>query len=57
LRQLIDPIMAPFRRLLPAMGGIDLSPILAFLSLQVVMIVIKYAEQKTYLPPQLVLGI
>lgn len=57
LRQLIDPIMAPFRRLLPPMGGIDLSPILAFLSLQVLMIIVSYAAQQTYLPPQLVLGI
>ncbi|MDH3637127.1 MAG: YggT family protein [Gammaproteobacteria bacterium] len=30
---LSDPLMAPARRLLPAMGGLDLSPIIAFLFL------------------------
>ena len=32
--------MAPFRRLLPAMGGLDLSPIFVFLTLQIIRIVL-----------------
>jgi YggT family protein len=40
VRQLIEPVMAPFRRLLPAMGGLDLSPIFVFLSLQIIRIVL-----------------
>lgn len=40
LRQLTEPVMAPFRRLLPAMGGLDLSPIFLFLSIQIIKIVI-----------------
>ena len=40
LRQLTEPVMAPFRRLLPAMGGLDLSPIFLFLSIQILKIVI-----------------
>jgi len=36
VRQLTEPIMAPFRRLLPPMGGLDLSPIFVFLALQVI---------------------
>ncbi|MBT8148821.1 MAG: YggT family protein, partial [Gammaproteobacteria bacterium] len=29
LQQVTEPVMAPFRRLLPAMGGLDFSPMLA----------------------------
>ena len=31
LRLIVDPILAPFRRILPALGGLDLSPLLAIL--------------------------
>jgi len=31
-----EPVLAPFRRLLPTVGGIDFSPILAFLVLDFV---------------------
>ncbi len=31
-----EPIMSPFRRLLPSAGGIDFSPILAILALSLV---------------------
>ena len=30
LRDVTDPIMAPFSRLIPPIGGLDLSPILLF---------------------------
>lgn len=33
VQELTEPLLAPFRRLLPNMGMIDLSPILAFLAL------------------------
>ncbi len=36
LQQITEPILAPARRLLPAMGGLDFSPILVFLLLGVV---------------------
>lgn len=35
LHQLTEPVMAPFRRLLPAIGGLDLSPILVFVVINV----------------------
>lgn len=60
LRQIIEPIMSPFRRLLPDMGGIDLSPILAFLSIKVVQIILSAAAVFAGLSPgyyPLVLGI
>jgi YggT family protein len=40
LRQLTEPVMAPFRRLLPSMGGLDLSPIFVFLSIQIIKIML-----------------
>lgn len=36
LGQLTEPVLAPARRLLPALGGLDLSPILVFLVLGVI---------------------
>lgn len=35
VNELAEPLLAPFRRILPNMGMIDLSPILAFLALYV----------------------
>ena len=39
-RELTEPVMAPFRKLLPAMGGLDFSPIFVFLSIQVIEILL-----------------
>jgi YggT family protein len=41
INQICEPIMQPFRRIMPNMGGLDLSPILVFLSLQVLSIVLS----------------
>ena len=35
LQQLTEPVMQPFRRLLPAMGGLDFSPMLALFMLHI----------------------
>ncbi len=35
VHQLIEPFMSPIRKILPDMGGIDISPIFAFLALKV----------------------
>lgn len=40
VRQLTEPVMAPFRSLLPPMGGLDLSPIFVFLTLQILRVVL-----------------
>ena len=39
--QVVEPILRPCRRLLPPMGGLDLSPIIAILGLQVVEILLR----------------
>lgn len=40
LRQITEPVLAPARRLLPPMGGLDFSPILVFLLLGVIEIIV-----------------
>ncbi|MBU1329124.1 MAG: YggT family protein [Gammaproteobacteria bacterium] len=42
VNQICEPLLAPIRRLLPSMGGLDLSPIVAFLILNLIdMLVIR----------------
>ena len=53
-RQLTEPVMAPFRRLLPAMGGLDFSPIFVFLTIRIIQTVVI---AQVPLNPNLVLGI
>ncbi len=40
LQRLLDPIYRPIRRVLPDMGGIDLSPIVALIGLEILRILI-----------------
>lgn len=42
INQITEPLMKPFRSILPPMGGLDLSPILAFLSLQVLEVIVNH---------------
>ena len=46
LQQITEPILAPARRLLPAMGGLDFSPILVFLALGVVERILQQVKRK-----------
>lgn len=52
VRQLTEPIMAPFRRLLPSMGGLDLSPIFVFLAIQIlkIMLVAPIGANPAFVP-------
>ena len=38
--QLVDPVLAPIRRMLPSMGGLDLSPLVAIIGIQFLMILL-----------------
>lgn len=40
VQDLIEPVLAPLRKLIPAMGGLDFSPLLAFLILGVIEIIL-----------------
>ena len=55
--QISEPVMAPFRSLLPNMGGIDFSPILVFIGINVVQIGLRHAALTVGLPPGLVFGL
>jgi YggT family protein len=57
IHQLCEPVMAPFRKLLPPMGGLDLSPILVFLTINVLQVVLRHLAAGVRLPAQLVLGL
>lgn len=57
IRQLVEPAMAPFRRIIPPMGGLDITPIFFFLAIQVCRILLGSFAQSVSLPPAIVLGI
>lgn len=51
VNQICEPALAPFRRILPNLGGLDLSPIFAFLVLKLIdMLVINNLAAMTMMP-------
>jgi YggT family protein len=42
INQIINPLLRPFQRFIPAIGGLDLSPIFALLALQLIKIWVIY---------------
>ena len=51
VNQICEPALAPFRRILPSMGGLDISPILAFMVLKLLdMLVINNLAAMTMMP-------
>jgi YggT family protein len=57
LYQITEPVMAPFRQALPAMGGLDFSPILVFILINVIQIALRHLAAGVGLHPALVIGI
>jgi YggT family protein len=57
LYQITEPVMAPFRKVLPAMGGMDFSPILVFILINVLQIALRHMAAGIGLPPALVIGL
>ena len=55
--QVTEPVMGPVRSLLPAMGGLDFSPIVVFIVINVIQISLRHIAVATGLPTQLVIGI
>lgn len=45
LNQIIAPILRPIQRIMPDLGGIDISPIFAFIGIQVVEYFVKYVYE------------
>ena len=48
VRALTDPVLRPFRRILPSISGVDLSPILAFLALRILVFVVENVVYSIY---------
>ncbi|HCH32842.1 MAG TPA: YggT family protein [Oceanospirillaceae bacterium] len=58
LQQLTEPVMAPARRMLPNLGGLDFSPILVFIIINLLnMLVIQSLAQSFGMPRGLVMGL
>lgn len=57
IHQLTEPVLAPFRKLLPAFGGMDFSPIFLFIAINIAEIVLRYCAGSVGLPTQLVFGL
>ncbi|MFO2462050.1 YggT family protein [Pseudomonas sp. 15FMM2] len=51
VNQICEPVLAPFRKILPNLGGLDISPILAFMVLKLLdMLVINNLAAMTMMP-------
>ncbi len=48
VRGMTDPLLSPFRRVLPAIAGVDLSPVLAFLALRILVFVAETLVYSAY---------
>ncbi len=57
LNQLLAPVMEPFRRVIPPLGGLDLSPIFMFLVIQMLQIFVHGIANYLQLPMPIVPGI
>ena len=57
LYQITEPIMAPLRKIIPSMGGLDFSPILVFILINVIQIVLRHIASSAGLYPGLVFGL
>jgi YggT family protein len=57
LYQLTEPVMAPFRKMLPPLGGLDFSPILVFILINVIQIALRNMAAGVGLHPALVIGL
>ena len=51
VNQICEPVLAPFRKILPSLGGLDISPILAFMVLKLLdMLVINNLAAMSQMP-------
>ena len=57
LYQITEPVMAPLRKVLPSMGGLDFSPILVFILINVIQTGLRHIANSAGLYPGLVFGL
>jgi YggT family protein len=58
ISQILEPAMKPIRKIMPDMGGLDLSPIIMFLTIQVLeVLVVRGMAGASGMPAGLIMGI
>ncbi|MGK0247473.1 MAG: YggT family protein [Oleispira sp.] len=58
INQILEPAMKPIRKIMPDLGGIDISPIIMFLLIQVLeILLVKSLAQVSGMPAGLVMGV
>ncbi|MBQ0732246.1 MAG: YggT family protein [Oleispira antarctica] len=58
INQILEPVMKPIRKIMPDMGGIDLSPIIMFLLIQVFeVLLVQGLAKASGMPAGLIMGI
>ncbi len=57
LHSLTEPVMAPFRKALPPMGGLDFSPILVFILINIIQIAMRHIAASVGMYGGLVIGL
>ena len=57
LYQITEPVMAPFRKILPPMGGLDLSTIFVCLCIKVLEVILRHGAASAALPRGLIMGL
>lgn len=58
VHQICEPLLSPIRKILPSLGGLDLSPIFAFIALRLIdMLLIANLAQATGMPRGLTLAL
>ncbi len=57
ITQIAEPVMAPFRRLIPPMGGLDISPMIAFAALYIVQILLSATARAVGVGTRQVMGL
>lgn len=58
INQILEPAMKPIRKILPDMGGIDLSPIIMFLAIQVLeVLLVQGIARSSGMPAGLIIGL
>lgn len=56
LHQLMEPALAPFRRIIPPMGGLDITPIFALLIIRVMQMAVRGMAASAGMPAMLLPG-
>lgn len=42
MKEITDPILEPFRKIIPPLGGLDFSPIVAFIAIELLRTIVIY---------------